>query len=133
MKLSHIKIDAAKLEQGDWVGDIPGLGDIRLHVRGLGNEDYRRRQSELSAALPRHLRKEPAEQDKIANTLIVETILVGWDKIEDDKGKPLAFTRENALAILEDPDMRAFGDGVIWAASTVAERRKADLDGDAGN
>ncbi|MCX5570619.1 MULTISPECIES: hypothetical protein [Kaistia] len=133
MKLANLKIDSARLEHGDWVGDIPGLGDIRLRVRGLGNDDYRRRQSELSAALPRHLRKEPAEQDKILNTLIVETLLEGWEKVEADDGKPLAFTRENVLAILSDPDMRAFSDGVIWAAGAVSERRKSDLDDDAGN
>ncbi|MCX5518449.1 hypothetical protein OSH10_08375 [Kaistia defluvii] len=132
MRLTNLKIDSAKLEQGDWVGDIPGLGDIRLLVRGLGNDDYRRRQAELTAALPRHLRKEPAEQDKVANTLIVETLLEGWEKVEGDDGKPLPFSREAVLAILSDPDMRAFNDGVIWAASVVSERRKADLDADVG-
>lgn len=133
MKLANLKIDSAKLEQGDWVGDIPALGNIRLRVRGIGNDDYRRRQSELVAAIPRHLRKEPAEQDKLTNTLIVETLLLGWEHVEDEKDKPLPFTRENALLILADPDMRAFNDGIIWAASVVAERRKADLDLDAGN
>jgi hypothetical protein len=132
MKLANLKIDSAKLEQGAWVGDIPALGNIRLHVRGLGNDDYRRRQSELVAAIPRHLRKEPAEQDKLTNTLIVETLLLGWEHVEDDKDKPLPFTRENALLILEDPDMRAFNDGVIWAAMAVSEARKADLDADVG-
>jgi hypothetical protein len=132
MKLATLKIDSAKLEQGDWVGDIPGLGDIRLLVRGLGNDDYRRRQAELTAALPRHMRKEPAEQDRVANTLIVETLLEGWEKVEGDDGKPLPFSREAVLAILSDPDMRAFNDGVIWAAMAVSERRKADLDVDVG-
>jgi len=132
MKLSNLKIDSSKLEQGDWIGDIPGLGDIRLRVRGLGNDDYRRRQSELSAALPRHMRKEPAEQDKVMNTLIVETLLEGWENVEDDTGAPLPFTRENVLEILADPDMRAFSDGVVWAAGIVSERRKADLDDDVG-
>lgn len=132
MKLSSLKIDSSKLEQGAWVGDIPGLGDIRLLVRGIGNDDYRRRQSELTAALPRHLRKEPAEQDRITNALIVETLLEGWEKVEGDDGKPLPFTADAALAILEDPDMRAFSDGVIWAAMSVSEARKADLDADMG-
>jgi len=132
MKLSNLKIDSSKLEQGAWVGDIPGLGDIRLRVRGIGNDDYRRRQSELTAALPRHLRKEPAEQDKITNALIVETLLEGWEKVEGDDGKPMPFTADAALAILEDPDMRAFNDGVIWAAISVSEARKADLDADVG-
>ena len=133
MKLGNLKIDSAKLEQDDWIGDIPSLGDIRLRVRGIGNDDYRRRQTELVAALPRHLRKEPAEQDKITNALIVETLLVGWERVEGDDGKPLPFSRENVQAILDDPDMRVFVDGVVWAASTVAERRAADLGVDAGN
>ena len=132
MKLASLKIDSAKLEQGDWVDDIPGVGDIRLLVRGIGNDDYRRRQAELTAALPRHMRKEPAAQDKVANALIVETLLEGWEKVEGDDGKPLPFSREAVLAILSDPDMRAFNDGVIWAASVVAERRQADLDVDVG-
>ena len=132
MKLASLKIDSSKLQQGAWVGDIPGLGDIRLRVRGIGNDDYRRRQAELTAALPRHMRKEPAEQDKVMNTLIVETLLEDWEKVEGDDGKPLPFTADATLAILEDPDMRVFSDGVIWAAMAVSEARKADLDVDVG-
>lgn len=133
MKLGNLKIDSTKLQQGDWVGDIPNLGDIRLRVRGIGNDDYRRRNAELVGALPRHMRSQPAEQDRILNTLIVETLLEGWENVEDDNGKSLTFTRENVQAILEDPDMRAFADGVVWAASVVSERRGVARDGDAGN
>lgn len=133
MKIRDIRIDSVKLEQGDWVDDIPSLGDIRLRVRGLGNDDYRRRQAELVNAVPRHLRKEPAEQDRITVRLILETILVDWANVEDDKGKVISYSRENAANLLSDPDLRAFADGVIWAASAVSDRRKADLEQDAGN
>jgi hypothetical protein len=133
MKLSNIKIDSDVLEHGAWVGDIPGLGDLRLKVRGLGNADYRRRHSELTAALPRHLRKDPLQQDQIVQTLILETLLLDWDKVEDESGKPLKFSPAAVGEILADPDMRAFGEGVIWAASVVADGKQATKALDAGN
>lgn len=133
MKLSSLKIDAAKLEKGDWVADIPGLGDIELKVRGLGNADHRKRQTELVTALPRHKRKDVAEMDSIDVRLLVETVLLDWRNVSDDAGEPVAFSAEAATSILSDPELVAFRQGVIWAATTVADRDAGNLADDLGN
>lgn len=133
MKLSALKIDAAKLEKGDWVGDIPDLGDIRLKVRGIGNADHRRRRGELVAALPRVQRKDVAALDAIDVQLLVETILLGWENVGDDDGVPIPYSADRAKELLSDPDLAVFRAGVIWAASVVADRAEDSGEADAGN
>lgn len=133
MKLSALKIDASKLERGDWVGDIPDLGDIRLKVRGIGNADHRRRRGELYAALPRGKRKDVAALDAIDVQLLVETILIGWENVLDDHDEPIPYSAETATRLLGDPDLAVFRAGVVWAASVVAERAEESVEADAGN
>ena len=53
MKLSEIKVDATAVESGEWIGDIPEMGNLRLLVRGLNNSDYKLMSSKLYAATPR--------------------------------------------------------------------------------
>ena len=50
-----------------------------------------------------------------------ETILFGWRRVEDDDGNEITFDKELAGKWLEDPDMRTFYEGVMWASMNVAE------------
>lgn len=137
MKLKEIKIDSAKADVGAWVGDIPEMGDLRLKVRGTGNADYRRRQQRLVDALPRQFkvggRVDPDKMDEITTTCLVDDILLDWEGIEDDTGKALPFSKEQARTMLEDPDLRRFRDAVVWAAGVVAETEAATGEDNAGN
>ena len=137
MKLKEIKIDAAKADQGAWVGDIPEMGDLRLKVRGSGNADYRRRMQRLVDALPRQFkaggRVDPDKMDQITTTCLLDDVLLDWEGIEDDAGNPLPFSKEQARAMIEDPDLRRFRDAVVWAAGVVAETDAATGEDNAGN
>lgn len=126
MKLSDTKIDSAKVEQGDWVGDIPDFGDIRLKVRGLGNADYNRLQAKLIRSLPKAQRD--GAVDKILPRLLADTILLDWDNVDEGP-----YSKDLAEKFLTDPDYRPFRDAVMWAASQVAERRADDLEADVKN
>ncbi len=125
MKISSVKIDSARVEQGVWVGNIPELDDAELLVRGWNNVAFRRLQQKLIRALPRSQRSgaqlDPKVQDQINARCMRETILFGWRRIEDDDGNEIAFDKELAGKWLEDPDMRTFYEGVMWASMNVAE------------
>jgi hypothetical protein len=132
MKISSVKVDAAQIEQGTWIGDIPEFGNVRLLVRGWNNLAFRAMQSRLMAAVPRAERKDkdkwPAIMDRINAQCMRETILLGWENIEDDQGNPIPFSKELAGQWLEDPDMRPFFDAVMWAAMEVGKDQAEDTE-----
>ena len=130
MKLSAMKIDPALSEQGDWVENIPDLPGIRIKARGTNNIDYRALEAKLVREIPRAERIEgvsPKEQDRIAGQLLLQTVVLDVEGLEDDDdNKPLAYTRELGARLLLDPEFRVFRAGAAYAGSIVAERRKVD-------
>ena len=137
MKLTDLEIDVDKLEQGDWVENIPDMGDLRLKVRGSGNSDFRALQQKLLRAVPRGKLRDgrvpPEVQDAITGTLLLETVLLDWDGLADGNGEPIPYSREMAAKLLTEPKYRRFRDGVAWAADVVAERTKEDDEAMEGN
>lgn len=134
MKLNDLKIDAIKFEQGDWVGDIPDMGALRLKVRGIGNTDYRRMQSRLFEAEPRQYKiggkLPPERQDAITAQCLLHTVLMDWDGLRDEKDKPIPYSKDLARDLLTKPEYKRFRDAVAWAASVVAEGIEFDQDGE---
>lgn len=137
MKLSDMKIDNNRLEQGAWVGDIPEMGDLRLKVRGFGNADFRRLQQRLFDAEPRQFkiggRLDPERQDAILSACMLSTILIDWDGVTGDDGQPVAYSRDLAKTLLTEPEYRRFREAVSWAAGTVAETSDVDQADASGN
>lgn len=143
MKISSIRIDSARIEGGDWVGDIPGLGDLRLKVRGIDNRDYRRLHAKLLDGVGPDERDEAGKilekvADDISAELLFKTVLLDWDGLEAEASTPTApiaepYAKELAFQYLTDPDYAVFRDGVAWAALKVANRLDAQRRADAGN
>ncbi len=137
MRISSTKVDAAKIEAGAWIGNIPEMGDLELQVRGLGNADYRRLRNELTAAVPRAKwrgnRLDPAEEDRITAICLNETILTNWRNLEDEKGSPLRHSKKVAEGYLTDPNFRRFREAVIYAATIVGEEDEKAAKEDEGN
>lgn len=135
MKLSEIKIDPKKFEQGDWVGEIPEMGELRLKVRGIGNSDFRRMQSKLTEAEPRKYRVAgrlpPERQDAITAQCLLHTVLIDWDGVQGEDGQPLPYSEELARDLLTKPEFKRFREAVAWAANVVAEDIQEGVD-DAG-
>ena len=135
MKLSTLKVDADKIEAGDWVRNIPEMGDLGLKVRGLQNAQYRRLQAKLLDAVPRSQRQggrvDPDVMDGIMSSCLLSTVLLDWDGLEDEAGAAVAYSKEQAKTFLTDPIYRRFRDAVVYAATVVgdaeAEGEKADL------
>jgi hypothetical protein len=136
MDMNSRKIDPAKLEQGAWVGDIPEWGDLRLKVRGIGNSDFRRLQNKLFESVPRQKRVrgaiDPAEQDRITSTCLLNTVLIDWDNLQED-GVPVPFSQEAAKRFLFEPEFAEFRAAVSWAAAVVSEQGVASAQDALGN
>ena len=143
MKLSSIRIDSARLEGGDWIGDIPGLPGVRLKTRGIGNLDYRRLHTKLIDQVGAAERDAdglivPKVLDAITADLVLNTLLIGWEGIEAEASTPEApvaepYSLEAATGYLTNPDYRAFLVGAVWAADQVAERAAAKAEAEAKN
>lgn len=136
MKLSEIKIDSNKQEEGGWVDNIPELAGLRFKTRGSMNKDWRRMQNRMVQAVPRAEKIDglsPQHSDRINGILLRETAILDWDGIEGEDGEKLPFSKEMFQKIWDDPDMQKFREGALWAANVVAERRKGEVDEDAKN
>jgi hypothetical protein len=137
MKLTDLEIDVDKLEQGDWVENIPDMGDLRLKVRGSENADFRALQQKLLRAVPRGQLRDgrvpPEVSDRITATLLLETVLLDWDGLVGGNDEPIPYSKEMAAKLLTDPKYRRFRNAVAWAADVVAERTKEDDEAMEGN
>lgn len=130
MKLNDMAIDPEKLEHGAWVSDIPDMGELRLKVRGIGNNDFRKLQTKLVEAEPRQFktggRVSPERQDAITAKCLIHTILIDWSGLVGENNEPIPYSKELATELLTSPKYRRFRDAVSYAASIVAEDRTAD-------
>lgn len=136
MNLDDIAIDPDKLEQGDWVGDIPGMGTLRLKVRGINNADYRALQNRLLDAVPRAKRIrgqiDQKELARIATECLIETVLLDWEGLGIN-GEPAPYSKAKARELLTNPRWVRFRDAVAWAAGVVGDDVAADQETDKGN
>jgi hypothetical protein len=136
MKLSDATLDAERQEKGAWIGDIPELEGLSLLVRGVNNADWRRLQTKLMEAVPRKKRigrLDVDEMERIQSTCLLSACLLDWKGLEDDEGQPIPYDKEMARKLLFEPEYRKFRDGVIWAATMVAETTQEEQKEAVGN
>lgn len=137
MKLSSLKVNSARADQGAWVGDIPDLPGVRFKVRGFGNADDRRIQAQEIEKVPRHLRQRgripDEDQERILNARIKGALLLDWDGLTGDDDAPLPLSPEILDKVLSDPDYRLLREAIIWAIRIVAEDDSETAEADAKN
>lgn len=133
MDITGLKRDSAKVEAGQWVGDIPDMGTMKVKVRGLGSNAYEQVLTRKRRALDRTEKQAdgsptPEALDRIMGEAIHDAVLLDWSGLED-AGKAVKYDEDLALTWLTDPDFRPFKSAVIWAALQVdnakAETAKA--------
>lgn len=101
LKLSSLKYDTELAENGVWVP----VGDgARIKVAKSGNRKHRQLVQQLrrpyrSYELAGKDLPEDIQRD-IAVKATASTILLGWEGIQDDKGKDIPFTPENVKEAL---------------------------------
>jgi hypothetical protein len=127
MDISNFKRNVAASEGGEWVGDIPGFGDARLKVRGIGSKLYTEVVARLSRAAPAEDRMrdrslKPEATMRIMGQAMHEAVLLDWDGFSDG-GKALPYDKALAELWLTEPEFRPFLDAVVWAAGVVENGR----------
>lgn len=137
MEISSIKKDATLVASGEWIADIPGMGDVRLRVRGLTSPQVVALRSRLERKAPRadrnrdgSLKHEAAV--RVMKQVLHEVVLLDWDGITDG-GKPVPYSVEQASTWLYNDDFRVFADAVTWAASVVDNGAADEAETLAGN
>ncbi len=110
---------AAPIYDGQWVKDIPGLGDARLKVRGLSSPQARKLRNRLFASegvAGEKLTDEAVE--RIASQVALKALLLDWEGFTEH-GQPVPYDATLAEIWLTDPKFAVFADAVIIAASRV--------------
>lgn len=128
MKISSLKRDSAAIEAGQWIDNIPQMGDLRLRVRGFGSKAFVTAQAKLARAVPKDERMRdgqlfPATAIRVLGEAAAEALLLEWDGLTDDADKPLAYDAKLAKTWCTEPDYRHFLDAVVWASQVVENGR----------
>lgn len=140
MKLSSVAVDPKAIEDGEWVKNLPEMGNLELKCRGQNSAAWRALLRKEINKLPRNLRNRPdglpiAIQDKINNACLVGVGVLDWKNLELDDGAH-DYSKELLAKLLADPVYQIFRDACLTATSRVGiEIAEADeeLVGNSGN
>lgn len=137
MEISTLKRDSAAVTAGQWVGDIPGLGDVRLRVRGLSSPIVVATRGRKERKVPRDQRERDGSLKadvglELFGEVLHEAVLLDWEGLTDG-GKPVPFDTDLARQWLTDPDFAFFADAVVYAAQIVDKGRVELADETLGN
>lgn len=127
MKISDLEEIGRRIEEGDWIGNLPGLAGLRLKVRGLRNSQFERLQAKLvRKAAPGGRRLTIDESESITAECLLQTVLLDWDGLTGENDEPVAFSEDMARRLLTDPHFAAFKGAVIYAADVVGDLNRTD-------
>ena len=138
-KLSLLRSDLEKEENGIWENyEIPGCEvKIECLIARIGNRKYNQYvQEQMQEYLEAHpALAAPGQRipaDAIADMqkkAVAKHVLLDWNNVDDDDGKPLPYTWEVGLATLENGEYHDFNNWLhIVAGSKESYRREADTD-----
>lgn len=126
MDIGNLDIEV-NLEEGQWIGDIPDMEDVRFLVRSTNYKPFRAGGADIA----RRSGKKTNSGIGIVNFGIkagkplADHILLGWEGITKN-GKPLKYTKELGIYYLTLDDKFGIGDkfrrAVEWAGDQVAEK-----------
>lgn len=138
MKLSDIKRDTTAIAQGQWVGELDGMGDLRLKVRGISTPSVLATKSaKTRAALKKDRMRDGSltqeAENRIWGEVMAEVILLDWEGVLDENGKPLKYDPALALQLCTHPDWAVFAVAVVEAASRVDADNTGKIEEVSGN
>lgn len=135
MEIEDLKRDAKAIDAGQWVGNLSGMGDVQLRVRGLTSKTVVAARSKKERAVPRTQRnRDGSLKVEVAmgvfGEVVFESVLLDWSGLTSG-GKEVPYDPALAKKWCTDPDYRFFLDAVVEAASVV-DRGEADDTEDVG-
>ena len=122
MDINAFSYDTEAYENGLWVKNIPGFGDIELLVRGQLSDAAIAVRTKLTRSAPSGDREpdgsiSEAAGIRIANAVICEACLIGWRNISEG-GEAIEYSKEMAEKLLANKKFRL---GAISYALSKAE------------
>ena len=115
------------LNEGDWIDDIPDMENVEFKVRSTNYKPFRVATAGLARRSGKKLNTDEGLNKFNIGTgkPLAEHILLDWKGVTSG-GKPVKFSKEQAIAILTAEDDFGIGAqfrrGVEWAGDQVAER-----------
>lgn len=116
-KLSLLRSDAKKETEGVWVEWEHG---VSLLIARLNNPGFQARVRVLTAKHTKEIRSgsfPDEEMEGVSKSAMAHHVLLGWKNIEDEDGKPLEYSNEKALELLNEPDLRDMYQFVLTQAN----------------
>jgi len=107
---------------------------FRIARAGGGNQRFEKTLTQRTKPYRRQIQTDAMDakvSKRIFMEVFVDTVLLGWENIEDENGNPLAFNRDNALDLFTKlPDL--FVDLAAQAGTQALFRAEVN-EADAGN
>ena len=132
-KIGSIKSDLQKETGGVWKEYSLG---IRLKIARARNPKY---QEMLRVLMKPHQKvaRTGDMETKVFNDILkkvrAETILLGWENIESDAGKKIPYSKKQALAFFNDPELQDFYLFVVLSSNDEDNYRKDLVEDSAKN
>lgn len=107
---------------------------IRIARAGGANKQYDKRMEILTKPMRRQIQNETVEAesiDRVFRKVWAETVVLGWEHVQDEQGKEIPFSVDNCIALFEKlPDL--FAD-IQEQSRKAALFRQANLEADGKN
>lgn len=134
MDISDLKTTSDELEAGEWVGDLPNLGDVDLLIRPVQSYTVKRALGRAMRAVgPEGRAKDgsilPEVQDEIDYEVARDFVLLGWRNLTRE-GEELPYDKGLAGEYLRLP---VFAEAVQTASIRAAQRGAERLEKLKGN
>lgn len=129
MDIKNLKRDVATIEAGQWVKDIPNMGNLELRVRGMTNKLYLADNQRRARAVPAEGKTRDGSltyetASRLLGECLAATVLLEWRNLEDG-GEPIEYDKELATEWLTNPEYTQFREAVVYAANVVDIGRDA--------
>ena len=137
MDINSLSVDIDAIQEGQWVGDLPGMGDLRLRVRGFMSPKVQSLRARKLRALPKVDRERDGQPKfeaalRVTAEVLHEAVLLDWDGLSDG-GKPVKYSPDLARQWITDPSFQRFADAVAMAAQIVDNGDAEAVEEMAGN
>ncbi|HUV62333.1 MAG TPA: hypothetical protein VMW24_00475 [Sedimentisphaerales bacterium] len=127
-RITEIMADMEKVEKGRWVDYA---ADIKLLVANINSSDYREARQRILRPHQRGIRSGMMIGEMVTDLLkpaVARHLLLGWQNLQDEKGKNLPYSADKALEFFKNP---AFVDLYFFVLETAGESemfRKAEFE-----
>ena len=132
-KLSSVKIDPDLETKGVWVAFE---GDMKFLIARAGNPAFQERMRKLREPIIDALRRRSADPEKVEAMIqdaVAHHVLLDWENVTDDEGKPIHYTPEVGIATFANPGYRDVYRFVMEVANDGALYRQRVTDDAQGN